>query len=235
MRLIKDIRLFESAVPNIDGNSMPSSIGKLYQYDDMAPLDVIQRLLFLLRHREFGFDGFDHLYINFTPCIPHGEVRDVNRYTIREFSWYHYVDAGCDTELFNSLGDSEKTSFILESIRKAGVLKSPEDQRRLLEETFDLVLAQGEDLLIPYKQKENNDYLVEILVRINEEPDFIPLIRASTKDGTVKAEQELRGYGRDEFISQIGTITIGKHSVRISPRKNWYADFYDLKPVKLVW
>ena len=36
-------------------------------------------------------------------------------------------------------------------------------------------------------------------------------------------------------VRQIGNITIGKHSLRIAPRKNWYADFYDLKPVKIQW
>ena len=35
MNLIRDIRLFESNIPNVDGNSIPSYIGKLYSYDDM--------------------------------------------------------------------------------------------------------------------------------------------------------------------------------------------------------
>ena len=64
MKLIKDIRLFELDVPNIDYNPTPYYIGKIYHYDHMECLDVIQRLLFLLRHRGFGYDGFDHLYIN---------------------------------------------------------------------------------------------------------------------------------------------------------------------------
>jgi len=104
----------------------------------MACLDVIQRLLFLLRHLGFGFDGFDHLYVNFTPCIPHGEVQDVNRYNIREFSWYHYVDAGCDPERFSSWTPDARNTFVLESIRKAAVLKAPEEQRMLLDDVFEV-------------------------------------------------------------------------------------------------
>jgi hypothetical protein len=46
MKLIKDIRLFELDVPNIDCNPTPYYIGKLYHYDSMDCLDVIQRLLF---------------------------------------------------------------------------------------------------------------------------------------------------------------------------------------------
>lgn len=235
IKLIKDIRLFESDVPNIDGNSTPHYIGKIYQYDDMECLDVIQRLLFLLRHRDFGFEIFDHLYLNFTPCIAHGEVRDVDRYTIREFAWYHYVDIGCDAALFNSWELEAKTAFILESTKKAALMKAPEAQRKRFADTFDEVLEKGEGLLLPYKRKENTDLVVEVLIRIDHELDFIPLIRVTGKDGSVKAEQTLRSYGRDEFISQISTITIGKRSVRIAPRKNWYADYFSLSPIRIEW
>lgn len=235
IKLIKDIRLFESDVPNIDGNSTPYYIGKIYQYDHMDCLDVIQRLLFLLRHRGFGFEIFDHLYLNFTPCVPHGAVRDVNRYNIREFAWYHYVDIGCDAALFNSWELETKTAFILDAARKAALMKAPEAQRKIFADTFDEVLQKGESLLLPYKRKENADLIVEILFRINDELDFLPLIRVTGKDGSLKAEQALRSYGRDEFICQISTITIGKRSVRIVPRKNWDTDYFGLKPVKIAW
>ena len=234
-KLIADIRLFESNVPNIDGNSTPYYIGKIYHYDHIECLDVIQRLLFLLRHREFGFDGFDHLYLNFTPCIPHGQAQDVNRHNIREFSWYHYVDIGCDVEIFKGFSLEEKNSFILESVRKASLLKAAEEQKRLFEVAFDEVIQNGEHLLLPYKQKENQNYIVEIYTRIDNEISFTPLIRVSDKNGVLRAEQELRHYGRDEFISQIGTITIGKSSVKIAPRKNQYAEYYELTPIKIEW
>lgn len=234
-KLISDIRLFESDVPNIDGNPNPYYIGKIYQYDHMECLDVIQRLLFLLRHRGFGFDDFDHLYLNFTPCVIHGETRDVNRYNIREFSWYHYVDIGCDIQIFNDLSLKEKNLFILESVKKASLLKAHAEQQELFEATFDEVIQNGERLLLPYKQKDNQNYIVEIFTRITDEVSFIPFIRVTDQNGVVIAEQELRSYGRDEFIYQIGTITIGKASARIVPRKSSYADYYDLAPIKIEW
>ena len=235
MKRIKDIRLLESDVPNIDGNATPYYMGKLYQYDHMECLEVIQRLLFLLRHRGFGFHTFDHLYVNFTPCVPHGEVRNVNRYNIREFSWYEYVDVGCDVNLFNNGTPEEKNAFVLEAIKNAALLKAPEEQKQLFMDAFAEVLREGDRLLLPYKKKENNDYTVEVFVRISEELDFLPLIRVTDRSGTVKVERELRSYGRDEFITQISTITIGKSSVRIMPRKNWDTEYYGLKTIKLEW
>lgn len=235
IKLISDIRLFESDVPNTDGNPAPYYIGKIYQYDSMECLDVIQRLLFLLRHKGFGFDGFDHLYLNFTPCIRHGEIRDVNRYNIREFSWYRYVDIGCDTGMFNRLTLQEKNTFVIEAAKKAMLMKAFEEQRELLENAFDEVVQNGDCLWLPYKQKGNQNYTIEIFTRITNEVSFIPLIRVRDRAGALKAEQELRCYGRDEFICQIGTITIGKSSLRIAPRKNAYSNYYDLTPIKLEW
>lgn len=235
MKLIKDIRLFELDVPNIDYNSTPYYIGKIYHYNHMECLNVIQRLLFLLRHRGFGYDGFDHLYLNFTPCVPHGEIRDVNRHNIREFSWFHYVDVGCDVEQFNSWTLSERTAFILEAAKNASIMKAPEDMQQVFVDTFDEVMQKGESLLLPYRRKENGNYIVEILVRINDELDFLPLIRVTDKDGVLMADQALRSYGRDEFITQISTITIGKSYVRIVPRKNYDTEYYGLKPIKIEW
>ena len=40
-KLIKDIWLFELVVPNIDDNSTPHYIGKIYPYDHMECLDLI--------------------------------------------------------------------------------------------------------------------------------------------------------------------------------------------------
>ena len=115
------------------------------------------------------------------------------------------------------------------------LLKAPTEQQELFESTFEEVIQNGERLLLPYKQKANQNYIVEIFTRITNEVSFIPLIRVTDKNGALRAEQELRSYGRDEFICQIGTITIGKSSVRIIPRKNSYADYFDLEPIKIEW
>lgn len=229
MKLIKDIRLYA------DHESTRERSGTYFQYDFKICLKVIQRLLFLLRHRGFGFGDFDHLYVNFTPCLSHGQVQDVNRHTIREFAWLHYVDVGCDLDLFNSWELKEKTAFVLESVRKAALLKAPEEQRELFADTFAEVMEQGEKLLLPYKVKENENYRVEILLRITDELDFLPLIRVTDREGKPVTEANLRSYGRNDFITQISTISIGKRSVRINPRKNWDTDYYGLKPIKIEW
>ena len=235
MKRIRDIRLVESGVPNTDGNRLPEQIGKIYPYDDMQCLDVIQRLLFLLRYRNFGFGDFSYLFLNFTPCLPHGEVQDAKRRKCWEEPEDHYVDVGCDPSRFAAWSLPEQTAFIVNSAKTAGLLKAPEELRQVFADTFEEVLENGAALQIPYKRKETADLIVEVFVRINDDLEFFPLVRVSDKSGVIKAERELRRYDRDEFISQISTITVGKTYVKIAPRKNWYTDFYGLKPIRLAW
>ena len=145
------------------------------------------------------------------------------------------MDVGCDVDLFNSWTLAEQTAFILDAAKNASIMKAPKEMRQIFVDTFDEVIEKGATLLLPYKRKENENYLVEIMVRINDELDFLPLIRVTGKEGAVRTEQELRSYGRDEFITQISTITIGKSYVKISPRKNYYTEYFGLKPIKIEW
>ena len=159
----------------------------------------------------------------------------MNRHNIREISWFQYVDIGCDVEQFNSWSLTGQTAFILDAAKNASIMKASEEMGQLFENSFDEVMEKGATLLLPYKRKENENYIVEILVRVNDELDFLPLVRVTDKMGAVKAEQELRRYGRDEFITQISTITIGKSYVKIAPRKNYDSEYYGLKPVRIEW
>ena len=130
---------------------------------------------------------------------------------------------------------NEQTSFILDAVKKASISKASEQMQQIFANTFDEVMDKGSTLLLPYKRKENEKYVVEILFRINDELDFLPLLRVTDKTGASKAEQELRSYSRDEFITQISTIAIGKSYVKISPRKNYDTEYYGLKPIRIDW
>lgn len=235
MGLIKDIRLFEADWPNEDYFSTPHYIGKIFRYDFMDALDVVERLVFLLRSRGFGFDGFDHLYLNYTTMLPRGKIQLSKRSVCREDAWLRWIDIGCDAEAFNSMDVPQKTEFIVSSIKSTVILMAPEQDKKLAEGCIREVMEKGERLTIPYKQKRNGEYTVYILVRITDELDYVPVIRISTKDGNAVFEKELKAYGRDAFICQFSSISIGKHSLRISPRKNYESEYYELKPVKLTW
>lgn len=65
-KIISDIRVYKSVVDNIDGNSMPASLGN-------KPLNItVHRIVMKLRENGFSLGAFDHLYINLTTCIEPG-------------------------------------------------------------------------------------------------------------------------------------------------------------------
>ena len=235
MGKIRDIRLFEADWPNEDYQSIPQYIGKIYEYDSMDPLDFIDRLLFLLRSRDFGFAKFDHLYLNYTSLLPHGEMQPARRSTCREDNWLRWVDIGCAPEVFNSWEEAGKRDFILSTIKDAVIFMAEEKSRELAEISIAEVLEQGDKLRIPYKTKQREDYTVDILVRITDELDFIPVVVVMSRDGAILYEQEWKPYVRDAFICQFSSFSLSKRSLRINPRKNFDSEFYGLMPVKITW
>ena len=198
-------------------------------------MQIKERVVFYLRSLGIGFADFDHLFINFTPLIPHGEVRKNYRPNIREFSWFRYVDAGCDPILFNGWHMEEKTTFILKTIRTSLELMAEEEHRETVIVAFDYVMEQGEKLELPYKHKETENYALDVHIRITDDLDYVPVITVTDKDGAVILRQELKAYVRDALISQFSAFSLGKHSVRITPRKNYETTYYGLKPLKFTW
>lgn len=235
MKLIKDIRLLESNEPNENGHGMPYYIGKIYGYDHLECMEIKERVVFYLRSLGLGFGDFDHLYINFTPLIPHGEVRKNFRPNIREFSWFRYVDAGCDPERFNGWELREKTAFVLNTMRTALALMVEDEHRETVTAAFDYVLQQGEKLELPYKHKESEHYTLDVHIRITDDLDYIPVITVKGRDGTAIMRKELPAYARDAVISQFSSFSLGKRTLRITPRKNYETTYYGLKPLKFTW
>lgn len=235
MGKIRDIRLFEADWPNEDYQSIPQYIGKIFQYDSMDALDVIDRLLFLLRSREFGFEGFDHLYLNYTPLLPHGQIQRAERTTCREDAWLRWVDVGCNAEMFNSWEFARKREYILSTIKEAVLFLSGQESRELAENSIREVLEQGAQLRIPYKRKQREEYTLNVLVKITDDLDFIPVVVITAQNGTVLYEQEWKPYVRDAFICQFSSFSLGKRSLRITPRKNFESEFYELEPIKITW
>ena len=232
MDLIRDIRLFEKEGPNVNYTSLPGDMRGLYGFDGMDMQDIIQRLLFLLRHEGFTFGNFDHLYMNYTPSLPHGEVRLSQRSRDPYYPWYRFTDAGCNIGLFQAMTMDEQRRFLSEAIRKAVHLHADEYNCAIFDRCYDRVMELGPDLEIPYREKSGERLRLTVSTTISDEVDFLPIVRIFDPDGQLLQEHHLRSYGRDEFIMQFRTITVGKKSIRINPSKRYEAQFYSIGPLK---
>lgn len=234
MNLIKDIRLFEKLEPDVIGTGLPTYMRGLYGFDDMDMQDIIQRLLFSLRHEGFTLGSFDHLYMNYTPSLPHGEVRLNQRGRDPYFPWYRFTDAGCDIDIFRVMSMEEQRRFLSETIRKAVCLHADEANIAIFDRCYERVMELGADLEIPYKEKTGEHLHLTISTTISDEVDFLPIVRIFDLDGRLLLEHRMRSYGRDEFILQFRTITLGKKTAKIAISKSQDARYYDIKPLKFT-
>ncbi len=227
MKLIQDIRLFESALPNIDGQSLPGYAGTLYPFDDGDCRPMIDRLLILLRRGGFSLGGFHHLYLNFTPCLPHGEIAIAKRSVFREMNWLRYADVGCAPHIARSMDEGCRVVFVQDAIRRALLLFATPADVPLVEDCYAKVITHGADLLIPYKEKTVGQSALHILVRITDDARWIPVIRLYEADQRI-GEVELPPYERSEFVLQMGAVSLAKRTVKIAPRRSIQASYCDL-------
>ena len=209
MNLIQDIRFF---------SEHPDPVLAKYHIHGMK--DILQRLLFLLRHEGFTFGDFDHLYMNYTPSLPHGEVRRSPRPVDRYHPWLRYTDAGCAIDIFTSMTVSEQRQFLAQTIQKAVHLHADEENRVIFDRCYQLVMTLGAALEIPYKEKSGEHLRIAISTTIDDDTRFHPIVRIYDKADTLLLEEQLRSCGREAFLAQFGTITLGKRTVRIDPRKS---------------
>ena len=209
MKLIQDIRFF---------SEHPDPMLAKYHIHGMK--DILQRLLFLLRHEGFTFGDFDHLYMNYTPSLPHGEVRRSPQPVDRYHPWLRYTDAGCAIDIFTSMTVSEQRQFLAQTIQKAFHLHADEENRFIFDRCYERVMALGPALVIPYKEKSGEHLRIAISTTIDDDARFHPIVRIYDKADTLLLEEHLKSCGREAFLAQFGTITLGKRTVRIDPRKS---------------
>ena len=209
MNLIQDIRFF---------SEHPDPMLAKYHIHGMK--DILQRLLFLLRHEGFTFGDFDHLYMNYTPSLPHGEVRLSQRPVDRYHPWLRDTDAGCAIDTFTSMTVSEQRQFLAQTIQKAVHLHADEENRFIFDRCYERVMTLGPALVIPYKEKSGEHLRIAISTTIDDDARFHPIVRIYYKADTLLLEEHLKSCGREAFLAQFGTITLGKRTVRIDPRKS---------------
>lgn len=223
MNLIQDIRFFsEHPDPSLE------------KFHIRQMQDIIQRLLFLLRWEGFGFGDFDHLYMNYTPALPHGQVRLSDRPVDRYHPWLRYVDAGCDLQVFHAAPIAQQRQFLAQSIRDAAALHANEVNLRIFDRCYEQVMTLGARLEIPYREKNGEHLRIRISATISDDGRFHPIIRIFDPSAHLLRTEELPACDRERFLCQFGTISLGKRSVRIEPRKSQWFNPGKTTPIKLT-
>ena len=215
-KIISDIRLFHSNVENKDGNTLPSN------YGNKSLAVILHRVVMKLREQGFTLGEFDHLYLNFTPCLPEGEILPAARSVDREFAWFRYYDVGVREEF------AEKQDFneIFALIKRALLLHFPQNATETVETAFSSALAEGENMLMRFKEKKAAKTSAIIFLRYLDEGKYLPLLCVYDADGKEILRRDLPASSE---LLQIGEIALSSKKVTVKPRKSVFAK--DLAPI----
>ena len=229
-RIIKDIRYYESNIPNIDGNSMPHNLGQSFKPTSDTNY-IGQRIARKLNELKFSYGEFDHIYINLTTALPENDLVISNRNIDKRIK---YIDFGLSTTNYNSLLDADKNELlksitfrILKHISLADNLNM-----KLIDEVEFLIAKLDTEIQINYKTKETSNYKVDISYQINP-------INSSTR-AIVTYLDKKNNYSRKGFIpiqfyddiySLVDTITLKGNDLILNP-KNQLQQTYIMKDIK---
>lgn len=213
MKIIGDIRLFKSEIPNIDGGPHPASI-------ENKDLNVkVHRIVMKLREQGFSFGEFDHLYLNFTSCPVDSGIAPSSRSIDKYHAWYRYYDIEVSHDQFEKISTAAGEEIVLsliETVLKKYFASSEFDEDKIQECVCE-AFTQKENMLMKFKEKKSAKSTATVYLRYLDCGMYHPLLIVSGLDGTELLRKDLPQM-RD--LNLIGEITLSSNRVTIKPRKN---------------
>lgn len=211
MKPISDIRLYRSSIPNIDGNSHPS---------EFAPKQlniIVTRIVMKLRENGFSLGEYDHLYINFTTCLPSGEIEPAKRSVDAYHKWYRYYDVGVSDELYQKLESQSNIEFVIEQIKNVLNAYFCTEKNCSVEPCIEEALNKGEDMLMLYKSKQTSKRKADICLQLLDNGMYCPNLFVYDQDGTELLHQKLPCT---LDLMSLCEIQLSSKKVVVKPRKN---------------
>ena len=178
-----------------------------------------------LREMSFSLGDFDHLYLNFTTCIPVGEIRPAARSTDRETRWWRYVDIGVDEAFLASPQEDE----LIYRVKQVLLSFAADDEaRQAVVCAVQQAVVQGEAMLMRFKEKRSAKNCAVIYLRLENDGWYRPLLCVYDLAGNEILRRDL---ARSIDLMSIGEIQLISKRVTVKPRKNAYAFAQALQPV----
>lgn len=230
MKPIKDIRIYKSRIPNINGNPLPSES----HFTNDPHCAAIRRIAMKLNERGFSLGDFDHLYINFTTCAVEGGVALAKRSADTYHPWFRYMDIHIDDALYDKLDGGESEADFCEILRLLEVAlnkaASPEDPKAAatIRSAMEEALELGEQMRVRYKEKQTATRWAVIFLRCADDGWFFPLLQVYGSEGDLLFETDLP---KTIDLMSLGEIQVSAKCVTVKPRQNAIAEYQGLKPI----
>ncbi len=226
MKTIRDIRFFKSAIPNLDGHSLPSGI------DNPSLTVPARRIALRLREQGFSLGDFDHLYINLTTCPVKGGMVPAGRSRDPYHPWYRYYDIAVDPALYGQLDELSDATELMSRLTHLLVEYFATDSfgKEKITAGVRKALDEGANMCIFYKEKKTATRTATVYLRLSDDGCFLPLLRVTDERGMTLLEADLPETV-DLFI--LGDIQVSKQKVTVKPKKN--ALTVDMEPLYFEW
>ena len=221
MKLISDIRIYQSDVENADGNPLPVSVA------NRSLGLAAQRIAMKLREAGFSLGEFTHLYLNFTTCLPEGAIQPAKRTADRYHPWYRYYDVGICRRAFERLSHTdatvtEVTEMVFDRIRQALVtyFATEEQPAGVIELAVEEALSKGAEMRMRFKEKKTAKATAVLYLTLREDARYEPVICVYDLQGKTLLEETL---APTLDLSSVGEILLSSRKVTVKPRKSVYA------------
>lgn len=223
-RILKDIRFYESEYENIDGQSMPHELGKLF----IPTTDtnyIGKRIARKLNELKFTYGEFDHIYINLTTAINENNIVVSNRNIDKRIK---YIDFGINSEKVNSLSDNSKNAFIKSTTFKLLKHISTDTNLELVNKTESLVSELGTEIKIHFKVKETRAFKIDIYYQIepiNGGTQAIIEYKDKKSNSCSFGNFKLQFY--EDIYTLVDTIGLTDDRIILMPKKSFTADIHN--------
>ena len=223
-RILKDIRFYESEKQNIEGQSMPHELGKLFVPTKDTNY-IGQRIARKLNELKFTYGGFDHIYINLTTFINENEIVVSNRNVDKRIK---YIDCGINPGKLNSLSDGEKNDFIKSTTFKVLAQISQDANLELVKQTEKLLTEFDTEIKIHFKSKETNNYKIDIYYQIEAlNGGTKAIIEYQDKKNNMCGFGDYKLQFYDDIYTLIDTINLTEGKIILKPKKSFIANIHN--------
>jgi len=221
-RILKDIRYYESDKENIDGNSFPGNLGRLFHPTEDTNY-IGQRIARKLNELDFSYGEYDHIYINLTTAVNESDLLISKRNIDKRIK---YIDYGLSPKKYNALANSEKDVLLI-SITFSVLRYLSASQYLMLkkvEEVERMVNKLDTGIRIKYKTKETSNYRIDISYQIRPVGATTrAIVEYLNKKDNTKLEGFIPLHFYDDIYSLIDTISLKDDVLIFNPKKSFIA------------
>ena len=223
-KILKDIRYYESDKPNIEGLSMPGSLGRIFTPTKETNY-IGQRIARKLNELKYSLGACDHVYINLTTVLNEGQIETSNRNINKAIK---YIDFGVNQSKFNALTDEQKNDFLQSSTIDIFRTISNDNNLMPVNETARQLLLFGTEMTIHYKTKETQSYHIDIYYQIAPKNSYTKaIVEYQDKKINARYRATFRLQFYDDIYPLVDTITVKDDTIILNPKKSFRADLYN--------